>query len=170
MLEELSKLFKEEIFQEILLVCQWSWEKYVNYKKTKKWSSPFQLLNLNTVLDFTIDEDQTIEDSYINLKDEEISNEAIRIAEEISGMIYLKKNIKFINLMEADGRKGKNIREEFSIFIQAITKGVFLCLEGYFMNPNEDMEKSEIFWEIDEENSEDEMMEEESFFVRKLKK
>ena len=35
----------------------------------------------------------------------------MKTAEEISGLIYLQKNIKFINLMEADGEKGKDIRE-----------------------------------------------------------
>ena len=50
-------------------------------------------------------------------------------------MIFLQRDLKFINLMEAEGQKKGKIREEFTKFIESITKGVFLCLEGYYVTP-----------------------------------
>ena len=46
--------------------------------------------------------------------------------------------------MEAEGRKTKSIRQEFTKFIQTITKGVFLCVEGYFMDPEKEEEEEDI--------------------------
>ena len=40
--------------------------------------------------------------------------------------------------MEAERKKKKvDVREEFKNFIKSIVKGVFYCLEGYYIQPNQ---------------------------------
>ena len=100
-----------------------------------------QNMNLSTILDFDeIDDLPPSSEQFIPFTAGEILEEARKTAEEISGMIFLQKGVKFINLMEAEGKKRREIREEFTKFIESITKGVFLCLEGYYVTPETEMD------------------------------
>ena len=70
-------------------------------------------------------------------------------------MVFLNKRIKYVNLMEGEGKRRKvNVREEFKNFIGSIVRGVVYCLEGYYMQPNqEEIEENERIMFSDSEDS-----------------
>ena len=42
--------------------------------------------------------------------------------------------------MEAEGKKSKDVRDRFHTFIFSIVRGVLLCVEGFFVDPEQDDE------------------------------
>lgn len=68
-------------------------------------------MDLKTILNLDSHDETNISESYLLIDNEEINSEARSMAEEMSGLIFLDSKIKFINLMEAEGQKTKNIRE-----------------------------------------------------------
>lgn len=75
-------------------------------------SLDLQNMNLSTILDFDdINDLSPTQEQFIPFTAAEILEEARKTAEEISGIVFLKRDVKFINLMEAEGRKRREIRE-----------------------------------------------------------
>ena len=55
--------------------------------------------NFQTILDFDQEFDLKSEVQYHSIESDEITKEAEAVAEEISGLVFLDKKIKYINLM-----------------------------------------------------------------------